>query len=111
MHIKHLHKNLRELNIGTYVARSPEVPPNTFSAHSSSSTTPTPGGASPESSETTDPKSNPYYPLATVTLSTPVFDVVHMFSKLSISAVVILDANGIVVNIYETIDIIVCEIV
>ena len=51
---------------------------------------------------------NPYWPIATATLTTPVFDVVHMFSERSISAVPIIDEDGIVVNLYETVDVIVC---
>lgn len=55
-----------------------------------------------------DPKSDkPFYPLATATLNTRVFDVVHMFSEGGISAVPIIDENGIVVNMYETVDVIV----
>ncbi|KAF8605121.1 CBS-domain-containing protein [Ceratobasidium sp. AG-I] len=54
-----------------------------------------------------DPQSdNPYHPIATATLTTRVFDVVHMFSERGISAVPILDENGIVVNLYETVDVI-----
>lgn len=40
-------------------------------------------------------------------MDTPVFDVVHMFSERGISAVPIIDENGIVVNLYETVDVIV----
>ena len=40
-------------------------------------------------------------------MSTPVFDVVHMFSERGISAVPIVDEDGIVVNLYETVDVIV----
>ena len=53
------------------------------------------------------PDGNPYYPIATANMSTPVFDVVHMFSERGISAVPIIDENGIVVNLYETVDVIV----
>lgn len=49
----------------------------------------------------------PFYPLATATLQTTVFDVVHMFSELGISAVPIVDDEGRVVNLYETVDVIV----
>ncbi|EMD41818.1 hypothetical protein CERSUDRAFT_41846 [Gelatoporia subvermispora B] len=52
-----------------------------------------------------DPE-NPFYPIATATMSTPVFDVVHMFSARGISAVPIIDEEGIVVNLYETVDVI-----
>ncbi|KAG5648043.1 hypothetical protein DXG03_007078 [Asterophora parasitica] len=78
--VQHLHLSLRKLKIGTFV-------------HSSSS---------PDA-----PKShNPYYPIATAKLNTPVFDVVHMFSERSISAVPIVDDDGVVVNLYETVDVI-----
>ncbi|CAE6446294.1 hypothetical protein ACGC1H_001675 [Rhizoctonia solani] len=48
----------------------------------------------------------PFHPIATATLNTRVFDVVHMFSERGISAVPIIDENGIVVNLYETVDVI-----
>jgi CBS-domain-containing membrane protein len=51
--------------------------------------------------------SNPYRPIATATLQTTVFDVVHMFSEQGISAVPIVDENGKVLNLYETVDVIV----
>jgi 5'-AMP-activated protein kinase regulatory gamma subunit len=50
---------------------------------------------------------NPYHPIATATMNTTVFDVVHMFSERGISAVPIIDENGVVVNLYETVDVIV----
>ncbi|KAG2149943.1 hypothetical protein BD769DRAFT_1409419 [Suillus cothurnatus] len=81
--IQQLHLSLRKLKIGTYVSSNPP-PPN------------------PENPET----QNPYYPIATATLDTPVFDVVHMFSERAISAVPIIDQDGIVVNLYETVDVI-----
>ncbi|WOO81179.1 5'-AMP-activated protein kinase subunit gamma [Vanrija pseudolonga] len=49
---------------------------------------------------------NPFHPIATATLQTTVFDVVHMFSELGISAVPIVDDEGKVVNLYETVDVI-----
>ncbi|KAG5220811.1 AMP-activated serine/threonine-protein kinase regulatory [Salix suchowensis] len=49
---------------------------------------------------------NPYYPIATAKLSTTVFDVVHMFSERSISAVPVIDDDGVVLNMYETVDVI-----
>ncbi|PWN46744.1 hypothetical protein IE53DRAFT_336522 [Violaceomyces palustris] len=49
---------------------------------------------------------NPYAPLSTATLDTTVFDVVHMFSEKGISAVPILDETGMVVDMYETVDVI-----
>ena len=69
---------MRKLKIGTYV--SAQVPPG----------------------------QNPYYPIATASMNTTVFDVVHMFSERSISAVPIIDEDGVVVNLYETVDVIVC---
>lgn len=48
-----------------------------------------------------------YFPLATATLKTSVFDVVHIFSERGISAVPIVDDEGIVINMYETVDIVV----
>ncbi|KAF7306978.1 CBS-domain-containing protein [Mycena indigotica] len=44
-------------------------------------------------------------PIATATLDTPVFDVVQMFSERSISAVPIVNEEGIVVDMYETVDV------
>lgn len=49
----------------------------------------------------------PFHPLATATMQTTVFDVVHMFSELGISAVPIVDDEGRVINLYETVDVIV----
>ncbi len=40
-------------------------------------------------------------------MDTSVFDIVHMFSERSISAVPIIDEDGVVVNLYETVDVIV----
>lgn len=76
-----LHLPLRKLNIGTYVSQ--------------------PWGEHPEGE-------NPFHPISTASLNTPVFDVVHMFSERAISAVPIVDDEGIVVNLYETVDVIVC---
>lgn len=69
--------SLRSLGIGTYVQPSPDHP------------------------------DNPYYPIKTATLETPVFDIVHMFSKDGISAVPIIAEDGTVLNLYETVDVIV----
>ncbi|CAA7266490.1 unnamed protein product [Cyclocybe aegerita] len=76
--VQQLHMPLRRLKIGTYVSPA---------------------------SELTEGQS-PYHPIATAYLSTPVFDVVHMFSERSISAVPIIDDQGVVVNLYETVDVI-----
>ena len=80
--VQQLHLTLRKLKIGTYVHGTP-------------------------SSEAPEGR-NPFAPIATATLDTPVFDVVHMFSERSISAVPIIDEDGVVVNLYETVDVIVC---
>jgi CBS-domain-containing membrane protein len=40
-------------------------------------------------------------------MQTTVFDVVHMFSEKGISAVPIIDDDGKVLNLYETVDVIV----
>ena len=53
---------------------------------------------------------DPYWPIATATMETTVFDVVHMFSERGISAVPIIDENGIVRNMYETVDVTVRQI-
>lgn len=74
--IQQLHLPLRKLNIGTYVHESPPLDAERF------------------------------YPIATATMDTRVFDVVHMFSERGISAVPIVDEEGIVVNLYETVDVI-----
>ena len=52
-------------------------------------------------------KSKPYHPIATATKETTVFDVVHMFSEQGISAVPIVTENGVVTDLYETVDVIV----
>ncbi|KIJ45178.1 hypothetical protein M422DRAFT_167344 [Sphaerobolus stellatus SS14] len=49
---------------------------------------------------------NPYHPICWATVKTTVFDVVHMFSERGISAVPILDDDGVVINLYETVDVI-----
>jgi len=75
--IQSLHLPLRKLGIGTYVQHDPST-------------------GEPQLVE------NPYHPIATSTMDTTVFDVVHMFSERGISAVPIIDENGVVVNLYET---------
>lgn len=51
--------------------------------------------------------SNPFHPIFAATMQTTVFDVVHMFSEQGISAVPIVDEEGKVLNLYETVDVIV----
>jgi 5'-AMP-activated protein kinase regulatory gamma subunit len=75
-----LSRPLMECNIGTYVAAESDRPPGPVS---------------------------PFWPMCTATLQTTVFDVVHMCSERGISAVPIVDENGVVVNLYETVDVIV----
>ena len=81
---------LRKLKIGTYVNAAPPSPVQP-----------------PDEGEAEKSRENPYYPIATATMDTRVFDVVHMFSERGISAVPIIDENGVVVNLYETVDVIV----
>ncbi|KAF8310550.1 CBS-domain-containing protein, partial [Clavulina sp. PMI_390] len=49
---------------------------------------------------------NPFAPIYTAQLNTTVFEVVHLFSEKGISAVPIIDSEGIVINLYETVDVI-----
>ena len=66
-----------------------------------------PEDSPPVSTSTADDEDNPYYPLAIVTLSTKIEDVVHMFSELGVSGVPVIDtATGKVLNLYETIDVV-----
>ncbi|TNY17668.1 putative nuclear protein SNF4, partial [Rhodotorula diobovata] len=50
--------------------------------------------------------SDRFFPLSTATMQTSVFDVVHIFSERGISAVPIVDEDGVVLNLYETVDIV-----
>lgn len=50
--------------------------------------------------------SDKFHPLATATMDTSVFDIVHAFSERGISAVPIVDEDGVVLNMYETVDIV-----
>lgn len=53
------------------------------------------------------PTNDRFHPLATATLQTTVFDVVHLFSDLGISAVPIVDnETGQVINLYEAVDVV-----
>ena len=88
--VAQLHLPLRKLKIGTFVEGS-------FKS----------ADEKPSEEVLEKIKANPYYPIATATLDTRVFDVVHMFSEQGISAVPIVDSNGVVVNLYETVDVIV----
>jgi CBS domain-containing protein len=48
-----------------------------------------------------------YDNIATASISTPVIQVINMFVEQNISAVPIVDENGVVLNVYETIDVMV----
>jgi 5'-AMP-activated protein kinase, regulatory gamma subunit len=74
---------LKKLGIGTYVQVTPSKPDTM--------------GGSKEA----------YWPLATASMTSSVFNVVHQFSQRGISAVPIIDEEGVVVNLYETVDVIV----
>ncbi|GAA6009125.1 AMP-activated serine/threonine-protein kinase regulatory subunit SNF4 [Rhodotorula paludigena] len=50
--------------------------------------------------------SDRFFPLSTATMETSVFDVVHIFSERGISAIPIVDQDGVVLNLYETVDIV-----
>ena len=70
------------------------------SAHSGSNASSAPPPDSPQISDR-------FHPLATATLQTTVFDVVHLFSDLGISAVPIVDPEtGQVINLYEAVDVV-----
>lgn len=47
-----------------------------------------------------------YTGLATASMDTPVMDVIHMLVKKNISAVPILDRDGVVINVFEAVDVI-----
>ena len=85
---------------------SSALPPSSanLSASFSSHTPPPPP---PPNSTSPQHTSDRFHPLATATLQTTVFDVVHLFSDLGISAVPIVDnATGQVINLYEAVDVV-----
>jgi len=47
-----------------------------------------------------------YEGLATATMETPVIDVIHMLVRKNISSVPILDRDGAVINVFESVDVI-----
>lgn len=74
---------------------------------SQGATTPSAGNATPSTSTSSPKLVDRFHPLATATLSTTVFDVVHLFSDLGISAVPIVDnETGQVINLYEAVDVV-----
>ena len=79
---------------------TPQVHHHLPSAHSGSNASSAPPPDSPQMSDR-------FHPLATATLQTTVFDVVHLFSDLGISAVPIVDPEtGQVINLYEAVDVV-----
>lgn len=65
------------------------------------------GAATPSTSSNSPNLADRFHPLATATLQTTVFDVVHLFSDLGISAVPIVDnETGQVINLYEAVDVV-----
>ncbi|KAI9639431.1 putative Snf1p protein kinase activator [Dioszegia hungarica] len=83
---QYLTLSVQELGIGTYI-----------------SSPPTSNG---DGENTNGSSHNPFHPIFTATMQTTVFDVVHMFSEQGISAVPIVDEDGKVLNLYETVDVI-----
>lgn len=102
--VARLNRTIGSLGIGSYVSslqpagNSPPPPPPPAEAGASTSSSTTAQQPSP---------TDPFHPLATATLDTTVFDVVHMFSDRGISAVPIIDEDGVVINMYESVDIVV----
>jgi CBS domain-containing protein len=134
-----LHRSIRSLGIGTYIAsmsnqtRSMTAASNVSSSRRSSNeattnvppvVVPVEDGTQNRETLTTDGSEvsasaveevpqerrgsglDSMYPLATVTLETTVFDVIHIFSELGVSAVPVLDEDGYAVDMYETVDVI-----
>lgn len=85
---QYLTSSVQELGIGTYISSDPPV-----------------NGEGDAPNGSPDQKSS--HPIYTATMQTTVFDVVHMFSEQGISAVPIVDEDGKVLNLYETVDVIV----
>jgi 5'-AMP-activated protein kinase regulatory gamma subunit len=46
-----------------------------------------------------------YSNLATATMDTPVIDVIHLLASKGVSSIPILDSDGVLQNIYESIDV------
>lgn len=80
--------------------QEPSTPSEAQEASSTGAPTPSTSANSPTSADR-------FHPLATATLQTTVFDVVHLFSDLGISAVPIVDnETGQVINLYEAVDVV-----
>lgn len=80
-------------------AQTSKRPSNVFSdANQSNSNVPHPSSSSTPL--------DPFHPIAVATLDTPVFDVVHLFSERGISCVPVVDSRGVVINLYETVDVV-----
>lgn len=129
-----LNESIGSLGIGTYLDSyippsgiRPVNPTTRARARSRSNAAPRPASNydTPNSNSTSEPPSMPSsrpvtpvpannsqlphdwaHPLFTASLDTPVFDIVHWFSELGFSAVPIVDNQGRVINLYETIDIV-----
>lgn len=52
------------------------------------------------------PNVGTYHDIATASMDTPVMDVIHMLVKKNISSVPILDKKGVVLNVFEAVDVI-----
>ena len=116
---------MRELGIGTYTASIASSIPHPRPSDSALSTSVSSTGHSDDShdrpyanglfksngAEPSSSKTNPFHPIATATMDTAVFDVVHMFSEQGISAVPIIGPNGKVLDLYETVDVIVSALI
>ncbi|GAA6022792.1 hypothetical protein JCM10207_000419 [Rhodosporidiobolus poonsookiae] len=79
-------------------------------SHAQSAPAASSSAAAPEHESEHEPApmgvSDRFWPLSTATMQTSVFDVVHIFSERGISAVPIVDEDGVVLNLYETVDIV-----
>jgi 5'-AMP-activated protein kinase regulatory gamma subunit len=84
----------------------PPPEPKSTSGMSSSPSSPKHIAETAASNATSSTVAHDFFPLATATLQTTVFDVVHLFSELGISAVPIVDSRGVVINLYETVDVV-----
>ena len=92
----------QSLNEGSNRAHHPQTPSE--QQEGTGSGLPTPSSSNKQSPNASTDR---FHPLATATLQTTVFDVVHLFSDLGISAVPIVDnETGQVINLYEAVDVV-----
>lgn len=106
--VDRLTQSIGSLGIGSYVSSYQSSRQLSHPSHPNSDT---PDSTHHHTNSTTTTNTahsdhDPFHPLATATLQTTVFDVVHMFSERGISAVPIVDENGSVVDMYEAVDIV-----